>query len=112
MAIWPATRARKKPWADDMEVNGIIGEINADVLFVPAQRGFMGLEGIDGKTTDHAFGKQSRSGARTGSDDVNPFHPGAAGSHAAEEGAERCASIYSVASAKSAAPRSVKRTCA
>src|SRR5262245_29546984 len=31
---------------------------------------------------------------------------------AGEEGAERCASIYSAASAKSAAPRSVKRACA
>jgi hypothetical protein len=27
----------QKPWADDMEVNGILGEIDADVPFVPAQ---------------------------------------------------------------------------
>jgi hypothetical protein len=77
----------QQPWADDMEVNGVLGEIDADVLFVPAKRGFMGLEGIDGKTADHAFGKQSRSGARAGSDDVNSFHP--VGSRVCERSSRR-----------------------
>ena len=85
----------QKPWADDMEVNGVLGEIDADVLFVPAQRGFMGLEGIDGKTTDHAFGKQSRSGARAGSDDVNSFHP---------DRSQGCQTVKPETQAPSAAP--------
>lgn len=68
VAIEPQARA------DDMEIPGVLRQIDPDIAPVLVKGRLVLFEGVDFEAGAHALGNESRTGAGAHTDDVNPFH--------------------------------------